>query len=219
MSLLAFEISEAPLMIVKGLAVIAGALIGAFLLGIIVRLLVRLARTKPMPGWALSLVRLAGAGAGGVAAWLLVADLQGLGWGGGGLFGGGKGKDGGASEEKKTGEVVSKDQKPPPKDSDKGVKTENKPLHVFVLGLQDLKDRLDTEKPDINNCYWIQDEPKKQVHDLKELMKELNDRRDRNPKLKVYMDRTKYSPDRGNPDFSAPLERWLRDEKLYTSEK
>jgi hypothetical protein len=218
MSLLAFEISEAPLMIVKGLAVIAGALIGAFLLGLIVRLLVRLARPKPMPGWALSLVRLAGAGAGGVAAWLLVADLQGLGWGGGGLFGRGRGRDSG-SEERRTDEVVRKDEKPPPKDTDKGSKQENKPLHVFVLGLQDLKDRLKTETPDIEKCYWIQDEPGTKVRDLKGLKKELNDRRDKKPNLKVYMDRTKYSPDRGNPDFSAPLERWLRDEKLYTSEK
>ncbi len=215
---LAFTLSEAPLMIVKGLAVLAGAFAGAFLIGLTVRLLVRLARPRPMPGWALGLVRLGGAAIGGVVVWLLVADMTGLGWGGGGGLGGGLGGGPSKTEDSKKDVKVKPDDKvQPPKDGDT-VKKEEKPLHVFVLGLKDLKDRLKTESPNIDNCYWIQGDPQPQVRDLDGLKKELRLRRETKKTLKVYMDTTRNSPDRFNPDFWVPLEVWLGQEKLYSQE-
>jgi hypothetical protein len=217
MTVIAFTLTEAPLLLVKCLAVIAGVFCGAFVLSLVVRLLYRLIRAKPMPSWGAFVVRIAGAAAGGIGTWLLVAELQ-FGLGGGDGPGGG-GKDGGKTEATRTDKAIKPDDKvEPPKDADKS-KSEEKPLHVFVLGLKDLRDRLKVQSPNIDNCYWIQGEPRTQLLDLEGLKKELRIRREKDSKLKVFMDSTDYSPDRLNPYFWVPLERWLRDEMLYSAKE
>jgi hypothetical protein len=215
---LAVHVGDALDLIVKGIAILAGAFIGAFVVGLVARVLVRLARPKPLQGLALSLVRLCGAAAGGLLVWLLVADLHfGMGLGGDGS-GSDKGKDKGPDKEESR-----KDDKPPPKDKVEPPNGENpdrkdRPLHVFVLGMDDLKQRLKVEKPNIDYCYWIQGDPQTELRDLAGLQKELRRRRneeeEKGRKLKVFMDRTDNSPDEDNPHFWAPLYRWLRDEKL-----
>jgi hypothetical protein len=216
----AVQLGETPVLIVRGIAALAGAFAGAFLAGLIARLVVRLARPKPMPGWALALVRLGGAAGGALLVWFLLANLGfGTGWGTGSGSGSDKGKDKGTgkTEENKDEKTVRRDQVEP-KDRDKSSQNE-KPLHVYVLGLKDLQQRLKVESPNIDHCYWIQGDPPADVRDFDGLQRELRNRRDKNPKLKVYMDETPNSPDRSNRDFCVPLERWLRRENLYTEER
>src|SRR5436305_1007491 len=76
---------DLALFVLKVLAVVGGAAVGALVVGLLVQLAARALSRREVPPWALTFVRLLGAVAAGLAVWLLAFGPPGA----GGLGGGG----------------------------------------------------------------------------------------------------------------------------------
>lgn len=226
MIVLAFRPTDIPLYLIRGMAVIAGALVGAILLSLAMRMLFRIASPQRMPGWGVVLMRVLGGTGGGLAVWLLVANLRfGFGLGtGDGDGDGGYGQNGQKDESKKKPEdkePVDPNKPDPKKDGKEGEVDKSNTLGVFVLGDKDLRIRLNKKEDqkltteEIRHCFWIEGDPPTKLQTLADVQEELRIRRKGNPKLKVYRDVTPNSPDRNHPDNVAPFVQWLLQEDLF----
>jgi hypothetical protein len=142
MSLFAqFGLPEAALWVLRVIAGIGGAFVGWFITDPLARITHRLVRAKPIPGWTLPWIKMAGA----IAFGLLVYFLVGLGGGPGGLgygpgLGGGPGKGPGQGGTQAHGNAAGArtdntpavaDQKPAEKTP---VRVERKRIEIEVLG-------------------------------------------------------------------------------------
>jgi hypothetical protein len=207
--------TQAPGLLLKVLAILGGAVFIGLLTGFVFRFLTRMLTTRPLPLWAVRIVRLAGGVLGGWLVALWVFGGGGGGIGGGGGFGLGAGKDGGAG--KKESEEKRKDEKPPPTDKEKPPGGESLMI-VTVLGLKDLRERVGKEDPDLDYSYHIQGEPANTVRNLEQVKEELLKRKKEKPDLKVTVGTTEHTPARGNA-IRDSIEVWLRDQDLLLAPK
>jgi hypothetical protein len=204
--LFAEGIVEQSVLIVKWLAVVAGAVVGGLLAGGAGKLAIKFLTTKSLSLWGGVGFRLGGA----VAAGLLVYFLFPTGWGG---RGGGSGA--GEGTGKKDSRTAEKD---PEKEKEKPKKTEpvklppGVPLRIEVLGpkaLEVLK-QADVKPPP---WYRIEGDEKKRLYNFKELEDVLRQWHEKNPSVQVIILLYKDSPVEEGP-LVTDLKDWLDERKI-----
>jgi hypothetical protein len=188
--------------VVKALAVIGGAVIGAYLIGWFTQLLVRVLTAQKMPPWPLRFVRLLG----GIAAGLLVMAT--LSWTGGGSWGfGGRSTglgtgDGSKSNDDDKGKDKADLKEVPPASPET--------LRIEVLGDPALK-KIAGATFDARRCYRLAEEKEPKLQTLAEMEKYISDRLKEEPPLhRIVLVLYRDSPDRkvGRVD---DLKTWAED--------
>src|SRR5262249_25978523 len=171
--------------IFKGLAILGGAAFGAFLVGAIGQFATRMLTSKKSPVWAVRVLRVLGAVAGGwlIALWVLSGGGSGLG-GAGGARTGGSGEE---ARDKKSEEDRSK------KDDDTKPSEATEPTEIEVLGEAPLKAILGKDF-DEDRCYRVRTDKGPEVLTLEQLQAFLRERRKTAGELKVLVVRYTDSP-------------------------
>ena len=188
-----FDFSEPVFLVLKVIAAVGGAFIGWFITDPIARITYRLIAHKPIPGWTLPWLKMAGAALLGLLLYILITIGGGPGgWGYGAGLGGGPGKGPGEGGKDATANADGKsgDKKPPTDDKAKPTdktpaKLERKPVEIEVLG----GDRY----PGGDRYYLLQGRAKAMT--LKEVDAYFEEHAD---KLELHMVITKDSPAKGN---------------------
>ncbi len=172
--------------VIRLLAIIGGAAVGAFLTGFITQAIVRGYTGQKVPTWVVWTLRILG---GVTLGWLVYLLVYGH---GGGLFGGlggGNGKDGGTGGPHETSPAVTapKDVRPNEKDGSVGSPDKGNVLRIEVLGDEPLKKMAEAGKiksADPERCYRVADDDPANLRTLKEVEKLIRERLDKEPPLK-----------------------------------
>jgi hypothetical protein len=197
--------------LVRLLAVVGGAVLGAIIIGFLANLLARLATTRKLPRWAANVVRLLGAVAAGwlVALWVFGGGGAGIGGSGGWGFGSGTGRGESTAKVPSTGQTVSPSTaaKAPNELPDSDSNT----LRVEVLGAAALK-RLG--KAELERCYRVDADGGPRLLTLKEVKDLIAERLKKEPPLRhVALVLYKDSPAPG-VSFVEDLRAWAVDRKM-----
>jgi len=193
---------------IKSLAVVGGAVLGGFLVGLQATLLVRVATMRKIPPkihWCLrSLGSL-------VCGWILALMLfgGGGGWGVGGTGGWGWGGTGEGPGSKSAADATAKDKSPPIVDTGNPLSSPTSKLRIEVLGDETLRKLKPDGKADLALCYRIDGEEPPILRTLPQLRATIDRRLTQKPPLKeveiaLYAD----SPDR-QVKRVLDLENWL----------
>jgi hypothetical protein len=195
---------------IKLLAVVGGAVIGAFLVGFLGNFLSRAMTTRKLPPWARNVLRLLGAVAFGwlVALWL----FGGGGWGIGGIGGWGIGSGTGRGEH--TAQAPGAGPTAPattPKGSEETPGGAAESVRVEILGDSALK----KQKPpvDLARRYRVETAEGPRLMNLKEVKEFIRERRKHEPLRRVVLVLYKDSPDRA-VSFVRDLQTWAAEEKM-----
>jgi hypothetical protein len=123
--------------VIRVLAIIGGAAVGAFVTGFLTQAIVRGYTGKQVPRWVLWTLRIVGGLALGWLVYLLVYSQGNSLFGG---FGGGPGKDGGKDRGRETTPAVTAPKDAPPADNDRSRDTATAPDNATVLAIEVLGD-------------------------------------------------------------------------------
>jgi len=197
--------------LVKGLAVVGGAVLGALITGMLSQLLVKALTGQKLPRYPLLVMRVLG---GILAGWLVVLFVfggGGTGFGGMGGWGFGPGK--GASEQKDAGDKDStlKDEKASTKDKSGAAEGDETVLRVEVLTNPAIDKLVGTRALERQRYYRIEGERPIDLLTLDELKQKIRDRLPQLQRLDVIT--REDSPDKDVPRV-AELRRWAEDQKL-----
>jgi hypothetical protein len=195
--------------LVKLLAVIGGAVIGALLVGFFSNLLARLATTRKLPPWALNVVRLLGAIAAGwlVALWLFGGGGPGVGGAGGLGIGSGTGHGPSTAKTPTTGQTTAP--APAARSPDGQPQSASESVRIEVLGPAALMKIGKATQPE--RCYRVETDMGPQLLTLQETKNWIRARLKRQPPLR-RLDLVLYNDSpAANVPFVRDLANWAAD--------
>jgi hypothetical protein len=201
---------------IKVLAVVGGAVIGAFLVSFLGNLLARATTTRKLPPWARNVLRLLGAVAFGwlVALWLFGGGGPGIGGIGGWGIGSGTGRGDQTAREPSSGPTTTQAK---PKDNQKHAGGAAEAVRVEVLGDPALK-RM-KQSGDLERRYRVTTPEGPRLMNLREVKAFVSERLKHEPPLhRVVLVLYKDSPDRAVP-FVRDVETWASDQVSAGNQK